>query len=47
MDTLNISLLLFGSPSIFILLAFVVVLTCENVRTSNQNWSAEDHKPAN
>ena len=47
MENLNMYLLLFGSPSIIILLAFVVVLTCENVRTSNQNWSAEDHKPVN
>ncbi len=41
MDSLNQFLLLFGSPSIVILLSFVVVHTLENVRTSNQNWSAK------
>jgi len=45
MDYLNVCLLLFGSPSIIILLAFVVVLTRENVRTSNQSWSANKYKP--
>jgi hypothetical protein len=45
MENLNMYLLLFGSPSIIILLSFVVVHTWENVRTSNQNWSAENHQP--
>ena len=40
MDNLNLCLLLFGSPSIVILLSFVIVHTLENARTSNQNWSA-------
>jgi hypothetical protein len=43
MENLNLSLLLLGSPSIIMLFSFVVVLTLENVRTSNQHWSANNH----
>jgi len=40
MVNLNLYLLLFGSPSIVMLFSFVAVYTLENIRTSNQNWSA-------
>jgi len=45
MVNLNLYLLLFGSPSIVILFSFVAVYTWENVKTSNQNWSANSQEP--
>jgi hypothetical protein len=45
MENLNLYLLLFGSPSIIMLLSFVAVHTWENMRTSNQNWSTSNQEP--
>ncbi len=45
MNNLNECLLLFGSPSIIIVLGVVVVYTWDSVRTSNQHWSAKNYNP--
>ena len=45
MQDLNLFLLLFGSPSIIVLLSIVVIHTLENAKTSNHNWSAENQEP--
>jgi hypothetical protein len=44
MGYLNMWLLLFGSPSILILISLVGVHTWENAKSSGQTWSAKNHE---
>ena len=45
MSYLDELLLVFGAPSIIIVLSFLAVHTSGCMRTSNQHWSSEDYGP--